>query len=100
MKLICQSCGTIGKPKLVTKGSIGIEIILWLLFLLPGLIYSIWRLTSKHKACQACGSTNLIPLETPAGKALVSKYHGTDNNDGKKDRSNMTMQELIDAGMD
>lgn len=67
---ICSNCGYMGQAKKVTKGSILIEIVLWLCFLIPGLIYSIWRLTSKHLACPKCGAQNLVPLDSPRGKKL------------------------------
>ena len=75
--IICSSCGTQGKPRTVTKGSIFIEIILWLFMLLPGLIYSIWRLSSRHDACRACGDDNLVPLTSPVGRELAQKYNGS-----------------------
>jgi hypothetical protein len=68
-EMICLNCGTIGKPKSITKGSICIEIILWLLFIIPGLIYSIWRLTTRTKGCPLC-SGKMIPLDSPRGKIL------------------------------
>ena len=61
-ELICTNCGYKGKPKLYTKGSIIIEIFLWLLFLLPGLIYSIWRHASRFKGCPKCGRENMIRI--------------------------------------
>ncbi|MBX6334375.1 YqaE/Pmp3 family membrane protein [Candidatus Saccharibacteria bacterium] len=67
---ICPNCGYMGQAKKVTKGSILIEIVLWLCFLIPGLIYSIWRLTSKHLACPQCGAQNLVPLDSPRGRKL------------------------------
>lgn len=67
----CTTCGSEAPAKSVTKGSIGIELILWLLFLVPGLIYSIWRLTTKHRACKVCGSTVIIPPQSP--QALAAK---------------------------
>lgn len=73
-ELICAACGTVGAAKSVTKGSLLIEIVLWLCFLIPGVFYSIWRLSTRHKACVACGSQNLIPLDSPVGKQLQSKY--------------------------
>ena len=72
--LICNDCGTSGKTKTVTRGSIFIEIILWLCLIVPGLIYSIWRLTTRRKACAACGSTHLLPLETPGGIAAAKRF--------------------------
>jgi hypothetical protein len=68
---ICQSCGTIGKPTKSTKGSIFIEIILWLAFIVPGLIYSIWRLTTRQRVCRSCGSASVIPINTPMGQKLA-----------------------------
>ena len=74
-QFICTVCGNIGNPKKVVKGSFLIEIILWLFFILPGIIYSIWRLSTKSKACSKCGSINLVPVESPIGAELVKKYH-------------------------
>ncbi|HEV2348917.1 MAG TPA: hypothetical protein VG028_03620 [Terriglobia bacterium] len=47
----------------MTPGSFAIEIVLWLCFLFPGLIYSIWRLTARHETCPKCGEKSLIPME-------------------------------------
>jgi hypothetical protein len=62
----CMTCGTDGEPKTETRGSIVIEIVLWLMFIVPGLIYSIWRLTTKRPVCRACGSATLVPYDAPA----------------------------------
>ena len=66
----CTSCGHQGVAKTVTRGSIVIEILLWICFLVPGIIYSIWRLTSKHKACPKCGAQSLIGPESPVAVAM------------------------------
>ena len=70
-QFICSNCGYIGKPKKVTKGSFAIEIILWLLMIVPGVVYTIWRLTTKHEACPICGAINMIPLNSPRGQELT-----------------------------
>lgn len=62
----CMTCGTDGHTKTHTRGSILMEIFLWLLFLVPGLIYSLWRLTSKRKVCASCGSEHMVPPDSPA----------------------------------
>jgi ssDNA-binding Zn-finger/Zn-ribbon topoisomerase 1 len=55
-KLIkCPNCGYEGEAKTYTKGSLAVEIVLWLFFLLPGLIYSVWRLSSRYEGCPKCG---------------------------------------------
>lgn len=65
----CLTCGTEGVPKDETPGSLTIELILWLCFVIPGLIYSIWRMTTRHAVCSACSSRNIIPTDTPAAIA-------------------------------
>ncbi len=70
-QLICSACGQVGDGKTKIKGNGLIEIILWLCFLIPGIIYSIWRSSSRHKICPSCGATNLIPVDSPIGKKLL-----------------------------
>lgn len=69
-QMICTSCGTMGKPKTITKGSFLVEIILWLFFLVPGLIYTLWRLTTKTRGCRSCGASTMVPLDSPLGQKL------------------------------
>lgn len=71
---ICTTCGQKGNPKTVTNGSFFIELILWLFLIIPGLIYTTWRLTSRHKACPKCGNATMIPLDTPMGEELEKKF--------------------------
>lgn len=71
---ICPSCGTKGTPIVKVKGSFGIEIVLWLCFLLPGLIYSIWRLSSRYAACPACDQRGMIPINTPNDQRLDEQF--------------------------
>lgn len=80
-KKYCMTCGSDTLPKTTTKGSMGIEIVLWLCFLLPGLIYSIWRLSSRHDACAACGSATLVPIGTPTAQMQAKQ---ADINNSKK----------------
>lgn len=46
------------------------ELFLFLLFIVPGLIYGVWRLTTKRKICPACGSVDLVPVNSPVGRKL------------------------------
>lgn len=60
----CKLCGFKGKTKTKTKGSFLIELILWIFFILPGVLYSLWRLTTREKVCSHCGhSTHLVPVD-------------------------------------
>lgn len=74
--LYCTTCGHQGPAKTVTRGSLLIEIILWFCFLVPGLIYSIWRHTSRYKACTSCGGSAVVPLSSPVAVAARQSLGG------------------------
>lgn len=75
---VCTHCGDTNGGTVVTRGNLGIEIILWLTFLVPGIIYSIWRLSSRYIACPTCGASALIPIQSPRGRELMQSYHADD----------------------
>lgn len=70
-RFVCTSCGTVGNGISHTKGSIAIEIVCWLMLCLPGVIYSIWRLTTRKTVCHQCQSEQIVPTNTPRGQSLV-----------------------------
>lgn len=70
-KLVCTQCGTVGNGQSSTRGSFLIELLLWLCFIIPGLIYSLWRLTTRAKVCGSCGATTLVPVDSPVGRKLA-----------------------------
>ena len=70
-ELICAQCGSIGKTKSQTPGNLLIEILAYCFMIIPGLIYSIWRLSARKMVCGVCGGQNLIPLDSPMGKKLA-----------------------------
>lgn len=72
--MICPSCGGRGVADTKRGGNVLIEIILWLCFIVPGLIYSIWRANAKQKICKHCGQPGVIPINTPRGIELTAKY--------------------------
>lgn len=69
--IYCKACGYTGKPKYDTQGSFLIELILWCTFIVPGLVYSLWRMSSKKQICPLCKSTDLIPLNSPIAKQML-----------------------------
>jgi len=74
--LICTECGSIGNHKRNIRGHFFIELILWLCFLVPGIIYTTWRVSSaKKNKCKICGGIELIPLNTPRGQKLQLEFH-------------------------
>lgn len=71
---ICGDCGEMSVAKVQTPGHILIEIVLWCFFLIPGIIYTIWRLTSRRVACVHCGG-KMFTLTSPKGRAMLKQYH-------------------------
>jgi DNA-directed RNA polymerase subunit RPC12/RpoP len=75
--LICTTCGAqTDMPQSKSSGSFVIEILLWLAFVIPGLLYSLWRQSTRRKVCPACGSATLIVANTPDGRKLAARFSG------------------------
>ncbi len=72
----CIQCGYEGPTKSRYRGSILIEIILWLCLIVPGLIYSIWRHTSTADVCRACGAEGVIPVDSPVAEKMRRELKG------------------------
>lgn len=67
----CPNCGAVGAPVTVTRGSLLVELVLWLMMVLPGVLYSVWRLTTRHQACPVCKAAGMIPVESPRARAAL-----------------------------
>jgi len=81
-QMICTNCGHVGKPKRITKGSIIVELGLWICFLFPGLIYSIWRLSSRYNGCPKCEHPNMISVTSPVAQKLLNQLYPNTPNSG------------------
>ena len=81
-KLVCTQCGYVGEPKGAIGGNGCIEVLLWCFLIIPGLIYSIWRSSSRHKICPKCKSPTLIPIDSPRAKTIMAE--------------SMTKEEIVD----
>jgi hypothetical protein len=71
--MVCMQCGTPGRPRRYTKGSIIVELLLWLMMILPGFLYSLWRLSSRYDGCPTCGAPHMVPSGSPRAKALLGE---------------------------
>ena len=69
----CPNCGFVGKPKRYTKGSLGWEIVLWVLGILPGLFYSVWRISTRYEGCPKCQYPYIVPEDSPEGQEIPKK---------------------------
>ncbi len=56
----CMTCSRTTKNPQI-KGRGWIEFILWLCYIVPGLVYSIWRRSGNPSVCPLCERGTLIP---------------------------------------
>ena len=63
MRVRCPNCNYEGFVTEKVKGSGGVELVLWLAMILPGLIYSIWRYSGEKLAlCPDCTNPQTVRL--------------------------------------
>ena len=67
---ICERCGYVGKPRKELRGSPALELVLWLLLLVPGAVYAWWRHRGARRVCRRCGETDVVPENSPRGMTL------------------------------
>ncbi len=71
-KYICQVCCYKKKPEMWKPGSLKIEIVLWLLGGVPGLMYSLWRRVFRTvRICPECRTATMISTATPHGQKMI-----------------------------
>lgn len=75
-RAVCTTCGSAGASLRTTPGSMGMELILWLFFIFPGIIYSIWRISARKETCAGCGRDTIISAASPNGMALLEPRGG------------------------
>lgn len=72
--LICTTCrAQTDMPQTKTRGLFAIEVVLWLAFVIPGLLYSLWRQSTRQMVCPTCGSATLILANTSDGRKLAEQ---------------------------
>lgn len=70
--LTCTTCSAqTDAPQSITKGSFVIEVVLWLALIIPGLLYSLWRQSTRRTVCPACGKATLVVAKTSDGRTHV-----------------------------
>ena len=70
--VVCLHCGHEGPARIVSKGHWAVEAGLWLVLIIPGLIYSIWRFSTQRQACGSCAHARLAKPQSPAARAKLS----------------------------
>jgi len=69
---LCLDCLSVSDGKSYTPGYFLVELALWLFFLAPGLIYSIWRCSGRKLVCSMCNSSRIVPTTSPVAIAQRS----------------------------
>lgn len=54
MKILCTACQTKSSVRGKPRGSVIIELFLWIFLIIPGVIYTIWRAIKPIYICPHC----------------------------------------------
>jgi len=65
---ICCDCGYRGMPLTKLYGRLCAEILLGALLIVPGYIYSVWRINTRYPRCATCGSSRAVPASSTIGR--------------------------------
>jgi hypothetical protein len=69
-RYICERCGFVGTPRTELRGSPALELVLWLLLVVPGAIYAWWRHRGARRVCRRCGEADVVTEDSPKGMTL------------------------------
>jgi len=68
----CTYCGKKGYPILVARGHVFFEVALWICYIVPGVIYSIWRRVRTKEVCPECGHPTMVSAYSAKAKQLMA----------------------------
>jgi hypothetical protein len=69
---LCTHCGKRGYPVLAPRGHVFFEVILWVCYVVPGIIYSIWRRVRTKEVCPFCNHSSMVSSYSPKAKMLLA----------------------------
>lgn len=75
--LFCQDCELAGVGASSKRGSVLITILLLCFFLIPGIVYMIYRNHTKGTQCEHCHSKNVIPITSAKVKKVLGDGYAT-----------------------
>ena len=79
-----MECGCQRDPVNAKRGLLVIEIFMWLLYIFPGVIYSIWRRVRKQQVCPNCRNPSIVLTSSPRAMGmmrLMRTFSGSLNTD-------------------
>lgn len=66
----CRRCGYQGPAEPYAPGKTWVEAVCWIAFLVPGLVYSLWRLFGRRYLCPACKAAD-GEVSVPPGRRIA-----------------------------
>ena len=74
---VCTQCGFVGTPKISSsESSCLLEIFLFLLFIIPWLIYALFvKGGTGTPVCPDCRSPAIVPADSPMGQKLLYELY-------------------------
>lgn len=70
-KYYCNACHNF-TPNALKKGNGWIELVLYLFYIVPGVIYSIWRRSGEPNVCPVCRADALVPASAAKPASIDS----------------------------
>ena len=70
--MLCPACWLLAAPAKRLRGSPALELVLWLLLLLPGALYAWWRHWHSYRVCSQCGSESVLAENSPEAAMLLA----------------------------
>lgn len=70
-KYVCMECGCQRDPVDAKRGLLVIEIFMWFLYILPGVIYSIWRRVRRQQVCSKCRTPSVVLTSSSRAMAMM-----------------------------
>ena len=72
-RLLCTQCGSeTSAPLKVPPGSPWVALALAVPFVIPGIVYAVWRYSMRRDCCPTCGHAQLIPGDAPLARTWRS----------------------------
>jgi hypothetical protein len=99
--MLCTQCGSVTSPRRVMPGSILITVVLICFFVVPGIVYWLWRHTSTYLVCGKCGSRSIVPPDSPYGRDAIATRPAVaaSLDEAKKGENDMFVGGLVLAGI-
>lgn len=74
LPFVCTTCGTMfNRPKIVKPGHWLITVVLVFFYIIPAVIFEVWRTAKERKCCPSCGAATVIPSASTFGQRIVAQ---------------------------